>query len=303
MMRFVRWNIAVLLGACILAVPVLGVVWVTGLPGSNTPTFLNLAIRAMCEVPIAPTIHFQIPGDNQSKRDLTTQNSQMRLAIQFFPELFPATDSVCSSVSIFVTSLPLSPEIVIAAAPDAASPPLWFYIDAVGSYSKLPVNSERDPNGWGWSVKLDNEQLKVFLGAITFELNDVVEKTSLSNRTLSVSTLLQGISTTSTNPVTIGTSITIPPDFRLIQDLSIPTPVNVLASNRGPRYEFSLVESRLGNTANAGHWVSFHAVLEDTVWAKWQQYLLFVFSGLFGFGVGFFLEALLARRKQQAPKR
>jgi len=92
----------------------------------------------------------------------------------------------------------------------------------------------------------------------------------------------------------------MPPDHRLIQDISIPAPVNVLATNRGPRYEFRLSESQLDNTANAAHWVSLHAVIEDTVWAKWQEYLLFVFSGLFGFGVGFFFEALLSRRSAAA---
>ena len=299
-MRFLRWNIAVLFGACILVLPVLGVLWVTGLPGSKTPTFLNLAIRASCDAPIAPTIHFQIPDDAESQLDLTTQDSQARVAVQLFHELAPGKAPLCSSVSVFVTSQPLSPTIAIADPPDVSSPPLWFYIDAVRSYSLLPVSSERDPNGWGWSVTLDHEHLKLFTGAVTFELGDVVENTSLSTKTLSVSTLVQGISSAPQIPITIGASITIPPDFRLIQDLSIPTPVNVLASNRGPRYEFALVESRLGNTANAGHWVSFHAVLEDTVWGKWQEYLLFVFSGLFGFGVGFFLEALLSRLKQKA---
>lgn len=102
---------------------------------------------------------------------------------------------------------------------------------------------------------------------------------------------------TKKEPLTVGAALAVPPDHRLLQNLSIPGPVNVLPTNRGPRYEFALLESLLGNEANHGHWVSLHAVMEDTVWAKWQEYFLFIFAGLIGFSVGFLFESIRSARR------
>lgn len=295
--RWVRRNRGAVLGTILLLLPIVGVLWVAGLPGSKTPAFVNLAIRASCGGSAEPTIHIQVPDAATRDQDLKAPGSQARVAIQFVPTLSGDRIPACERVAIFADAELLKPAMIIGGADIQTAPPLWFYVDAVRGYGEKPVRATRDSNGWGWSIDLDRDALEKFAGAVTFELAGAIERTSISTTTLSMSLLMQGVSTIANEPLSAGASIVMPPDYRLIQNLTIPAPVNVLASNRGPRYEFTLRESRLGNAANDGHWVSFHAVMEDTVWAKWQEYLLFVFSGLFGFGVGFFFEAILSHRK------
>ena len=294
--RWVRRNRGPALGVLLLLLPIVGVLWVAGLPGGKTPAFVNFAIQASCAGSIEPTIHIQVPDAATRDRDLKAPGSQARVTIQFVPTLSNDDTPACKSVGIFADAELLKPAMITSGADVQTAPPLWFYVDAVRGYGEEPVSATRDPNGWGWSIDLEGDGLEKFAGAVTFELAGAIERTSISTTTLSMSLLMQGVGTVADEPVSAGASIVMPPDYRLIQDLTIPAPVNVLASNRGPRYEFTLRESRLGNAANDGHWVSFHAVMEDTVWAKWQEYLLFVFSGLFGFGVGFFFEAILSRR-------
>ena len=294
--RWARRNKGTAFGILLLILPIVGVLWVAGLPGSKTPAFVNVAIRASCGASLEPTIHIQVPDTDRNQGDLKATDSQARVAVQFVPTLSTDGAPACTNVAIFADAELVSPAIITSGADAQTAPPLWFYIDPVSGYGEEAVSAVPGPSGFGWSIELEGQALNDFAGAITFELKEAIERTSISTSTLSMSLLLQGLGATGNEPVTAGASIVIPPDHRLIQDLTIPAPVNVLASNRGPRYEFTLRESRLGNAANDGHWVSFHAVMEDTVWAKWQEYLLFVFSGLFGFGVGFFFEAILSRR-------
>jgi len=323
--RWFRRNQSSVLGAVLLLLPIVGVLLVTGLPGSKTPTFVNLAVRANCMVGATVTIHIQIPDKQTRYRDLKNSDSQARVAIQLVPTLSRDDTLVCTQVSIESDAELTKPTLITSGSDIQTAPPLWFYIDAAHRYGEESVTVSGDldtksstvdsksdelKNCYGeepitvsgsldskrWKINLEGDELKNFAGAITFELPKAVENASISTATMSLSLLLQGIGQIDGQPVTTGASIVVPPDHRIVQDLSIPAPVNVLATNRGPRYEFTLKESGLGNAANVGHWVSFHAVMEDTVWAKWQEYLLFVFSGLFGFSVGFFFEAILSRR-------
>ncbi len=298
--RWVRRNRGAVLGIPLLLLPIAGALWVVGLPGSKTPTFINLAISGSCKGFIEPTIHIQLPDPATRDQDLKAPGSQARVAIQFVPTLSADATPACKSVRITADAELLQPEIITGGADEQTARHHWFYIDAVGRYGAKPVSATR--RGWAWIIDLEGAALEKFAGVVSFELAGAIERTSISTTTLSMSVLMQGLDTGANEPVSAGASIVMPPDYRLIQNLTIPSPENILASNRGPRYEFTLKESRLGNAANDGHWVSFHAVMEDTVWAKWQEYLLFVFSGIFGFGVGFFFEALLSHRKAAKPQ-
>lgn len=293
--RWCREKRHTLIGLGLLIVPAIGVIWVAGLPGSKTPTFVNLAIDAGCNTTLDPVLHVHIPDVSTRARDLVDKGSQARVAIQLVDTLASRGTLDCSYVRLN-SSIPLRSPLALTSLPDSKLPPLWFYIDPTHSFSSVPLDIDHASERDGSQMSVASEHLEAFAGALLFELGEGIEQTGQSTSTLSVSLLLRG-SAAPDGDSAAGASLTLPPDYRLIQDLSIPAAVNVLASNRGPRYEFDLQESHLGNAANAGDWVSFHAVMEDTVWAKWQEYLLFLFSGLFGFGVGFLFESLLASRR------
>ena len=285
-----------LIGLSLLIVPVIGVIWVAGLPGSKTPNFVNLAIDAGCNTNVNPVVHVHIPDTSARSRDLINDDSQARVAIQLVSTLAADGSLQCSYVRLN-SSVPLISPMALTSLKRGDSPPFWFYVDAANSFATTPLSVDK-VGEHGFQMSVPSEILEDFAGAILFELGEGIESTGRSTSTLSVSMLLSGAAAPSAD-TSAAASLTLPPDHRLIQDLSIPSAVNVLASNRGPRYEFNLQESHLGNSANGGHWVSFHTVIEDTVWAKWQEYLLFLFSGLFGFGVGFLFESLLARRSNE----
>ena len=299
--NLVRWlwgHAGITGGVMLMILPLFGVIWIAGLPGDKTPEFANFSIRASCRDGIDPVVHIQIPDDQHRSRDLVSGRSDMRLAFQLLDTLGDGSVSACSEVELFSNIEMLSPQIIIGGGDPATSPPLWFYVDPMRGFDAKSVKAVEDPNGWGWRIHLAGDQLDGFAGVLIFELGNILEKKDVSISTFSMSVLLPSLSPSENASVSIGASLAIPADYRLVQNLSIPGPTNVLATNRGPRYEFLLFESLLGNDANLGHWVSLHAVLQDTVWAKWQEYLLFVFSGLFGFAVGFFFESALARRRQ-----
>ena len=288
-------NLGLLLAALVVILPVAVVIWAIGLPGKEIPSFVNLGIRVLCQEPIEPSVHIHIPVTEHKDRALRSSASDMRVAIQIFPALLQKDGPTCSAVSIFSDNPLLHPAVVKFLPPSAGTWEVWFYTDVGSSYEEsFLVSNNEDSN-----VTLDDSHLVDFAGAVTFELNNVIQQTGIDTRSFSFSIYVDGTTTKIKTPMVVGASIAIPSNLRLLQALSVPTPANVLATNRGSRYEFLLHESLLGNTTNSAHWASLHAVMEDTLWAKWREYTLFVMSGLFGFGIGFLLEALLSRMNRR----
>jgi len=294
--RGIRHSTPIIGGVILVILPLAGVMWVAGPLGEKTPEFVNFAVKADCHKLMEPVIHIDIPPAGDRATTLVSARADMRVAFQFLDTLSDGQAPACTSFMVFANRELLNPKILVGSGNSAASKSQWFYIDPIQGYEARAITAIPDSNGWGWSVKAAGDQISGFAGVLTFELGDVIETMGLATSTFSMTVLIQSSLATVDGKAHVGASLAIPSDHRLVQDLSIPGPTNVLSTNRGPRYEFTLVESLLGNEANRGRWISLHTVVEDTVWAKWQEYLLFVFSGLFGFAIGFFFESLLARR-------
>ena len=292
-------NLGIVLAVIVVISPAIVVIWTIGIPRSKIPLFFNMEIRAACQVPLEPAVHIDIADAKQKNSALVSPDSDVRLAIQLFPKLLQTHEPNCTSVSVFSDKQLLHPAVTkYLPAFDASNRPwyLWFYTNTIGDtgvYEETFLDWNKEDTG----ITLDESQLSEFAGAITFEMKNVMDYESIDTRSFSFSIYIDGTTTKIKEPVIVGVSINIPSNLKLAQDLSIPAPVNILATNYGSRYEFLLVENLVGNSANSGHWASLRAVMQHTLWAKWREYTLFFMSGLFGFGIGFLLEALLARLK------
>jgi len=297
---FIGRNAATIAGLILMLLPLAGLVWIVSPFSEREPSFVNFMVQADCREQIEPVLHMAIPAAGDPDDDLAGPSSEMLLAIQLFDTLGDGSDAICSHLWVFSDRELINPRLVVGSAPSeetaAAASTHWFYIDPDRNHHARPAAVSADSNGW--SINLRDDALNGFVGALMFELADALERTGPSTSRFSMTTVVQSNSFAGDDEIQVGVALTLPPDHRLLQDLSIPGPANVLPTNRGPRYEFSLVESLLGNAANRSHWTSLQAVMQNVGRAQWQEYLVFIFSGLFGFAVGLFFESLFARRNR-----
>lgn len=301
--RMVIGSSAVWVGFLLTVLSISGVVTLVS-PFGGSPPPINLGAVLDCNVNIEPVVHVLYVTEEDRKYVFSNNDSQILVALQLFGEL-SEKKNVCSRVMIYADNEIISPSSIAKREKGTKALTSWFYADGIDrGFKAVPLKTTASASGALYHVSVDGDALEDFTGSILLEFKDAVGGEDWVTDTFGFSLLLAN-SDFSTKANTeeandqLGVSIVLPAGYRLVQEKSIPSPINQLSSTFGqarsgshPRYEFLLKESLLGNKANGGHWYSFKAVIESSKRAELHETLLFIFSGSFGLGIGLFFEGL-----------